>query len=776
MFIPNKNQFKFNYNFNLLHQKQKQEHKKWMWIVLIGCFLLQMLPYCIGVNLAKSFAGNEWLIWVNGNSTLIGLAFTIGTICASFIGPFIAKLFNKEISMRLIYGIGVCAATLGFATFSINAFLSPGTRSVPIATTVLWSGNIISQVGVVIFSGLGINNLINKWWPNEKRGFALGIAFAGGSFGNIWMQPLVGEFVKLFGNSPTTFEQYDENQLQYWTYLIIALIGLFLSILIVFFACKKPLPPIITFQENIKTQTTNPTQDVSILNTKKYPIYWIMFFGYMLIQMGAVHASQSGLIFRNYTLTANDMTSKYTYFNQITGIVFGIACLIGNAFGGILSEKIKPNRAIFLAGSLQVSSCIVMLYSIYEPNLIYLYMILSGLGVYIYTSMPSFLCGKLFGKGYSNSHTAFLGIFTGIGFALSNSLYGSITGNINTPHEFFGKTTNGNISSLLIYCLVLLVLGTLIVTLCSTIILNKGIKGLLEYSPTKYSQVITFKHGLKIYLLMHYFIWFKKGVYNIEIKFNKNKYLHSKRSYFQLIKANTRKILNKNQQLILLNLFWSNSLPNSYSRNDLYFLINHNYVSIIKNYYQINSNWVNSLKAKNQNEWFFNNYNNFQKQLDNNDRHIAFILDKLTTKNNYKIQKLEQKIKLTSKLTIDANKQIKNEIKANTRIKKLKKLETQIVNNNKLDEWSKYEKEYDYLLKIDNANNLKNKLQNDISNKIAKYQRKIFISNYIYEFDKKQQIEGYELLKDYYLHQNEHLNQLINHRLKLYYETRGKLK
>ena len=189
------------YDHQSLTKTRTKEQKKWMWIVLFGCFLLQMFPYCVAMNLTNVFVGSDWNVWTQGNTTIIGLTFSIGSVISALVGPLIARIFNKKISMRFIYSLGIFVAMIGFFGASFIVFIPESQRNLPIVSAILWITNAIKQIGVMVFSGLGVNNLISQWWPAEKRGFALGLAFTGGSLGNIWMQQLIGHLSQVFGNT-----------------------------------------------------------------------------------------------------------------------------------------------------------------------------------------------------------------------------------------------------------------------------------------------------------------------------------------------------------------------------------------------------------------------------------------------------------------------------------------------------------------------------------------------------------------------------------------------
>ena len=53
----------------------------------------------------------------------------------------------------------------------------------------------MQKVGCLLFSGIGVPYLINSWFPKEGRGKALGIAFYGGSIGNVFLQQITSQML-----------------------------------------------------------------------------------------------------------------------------------------------------------------------------------------------------------------------------------------------------------------------------------------------------------------------------------------------------------------------------------------------------------------------------------------------------------------------------------------------------------------------------------------------------------------------------------------------------
>ncbi len=789
MFKINQNNLTFSYNSKIIKQKAKKEYEQWKWIVLFGCFLFQMFPYCVALNLSNVFTGSDWIAWTQGNATIIGLSFTIGSMAAAIVGPFIAKIFGKHINMRLVYGLGVTLAMIGFASVSINAMLPENVRSLSVVTVILFVSNAISQIGVMIFSGLGINNLISKWWPHEKRGFALGLAFTGGAVGNIWMQQLVGALSKLFGNTLyigkgnvldygyDAIHGYAQNPLfvnQYVTYLIMASIGLICGIMIVLFACRKPMPSIDIFNVNetnieFKNKTNNTNKlEASPLNTFKYPIYWILLIGYFLIQMGAIHNSTKGNFVQN--ALANNYDIDYSQVMAIGGTLFGVACLVGNFSGGILNDKIGPTKSIFFAGLIQGLAVFCLMLSIKSPYLYYLYSIMSGISIYIFTSTPSYICGKLYGSGQSNNHMAILGMFTAVGFAVVNSIWGSLTGElkVSNSHTLFGLTTYGNLFVLEIFSLLCLVIGSIIVSICCSLILKKGIKGLLDYSPTKYSYIIFIKYSFYIFIscLLIDILGFDFRNTNffankIKSKKSKNKLIH----YFKNVENGIKQYypnLNDEQIKVLTYIASYKQITKTqliqYIKCDLQTIDSLLKLNLIDQNICLNIETIYFVHNQDSLDKLLNKYSTIKKEM----LRIDSQLKRITLKTNKKISKINGLISKFNNQQIDGNNKPITALLAENKIKKIEAKKTLLFSKvQNSDDWTKYKCEYNYLEKLYYLNRTKNILEIKKEEKLATLNKKLNIAYYISNYNSVKEIEGHDLLINYYLNKVDHYNDLI---------------
>ncbi len=825
------------YNFGQLKVDQQKEQKKWQIIVLIGCFLLQMLPYCVALNLVGVFAGSDWAVWLQGNSILLNLTFTMGALGAAAVAPSIAAMFGKKINMRFVYAMGVTLTMIGFALLAINAGVfsaNDGKIDTALACAVLWIPTILTQIGVMIFSGIGVNNLISRWWAPEKRGVALGIAFSGGSVGNMCLQPLVGFLGNTFGNHIFTYDEMKDwagctvvqsptgtgvltagtppkdlngyyysmvdgfkgfkalGDNQYVTYLILAAIGLIAGLAIVMVICRKPLPQLLGFEQTAKG-AANPAANkkadeaATLLDTKGYLPYWILPIGFGILQMGTVHANMNGQFIQHAVVVGTKL--NYNDMMATGGVIFGLGCFIGNICGGILNDKLGPTKSIALAGSTQVAGILCLLFSITEPNLVYAYFALVGISVYVYTSTPAFICGRLYGASQSNNHMAIYGIFIAVAFAIVNSITGVITGESTAANtvKFLGKDMHGNWSAVMIFAAVCMAVGTAIVVTCCYIITKKGIKGIKEYSPTKYSRIIFFKFSSLVNLSASKIIRSKKDFRNnparqekIAKKNEVTEFHNVKEEYFDHANEVLAKSkLNAAQKKLISSLYFYGYMTSEVAEGiskgatkDLDALVKLGLVKskpiLNQNLYQLTKVQFNPLKHS-ETANFDKDVTLFYEETTND---LATINERLA-KAQWKIRKQIKKVTAQKEAALkDYDKITKQSTMSAELVKKYEDKRTakmaQLVEKNATD-WKQYKVDYELAERIDESAAKAHAIEDKFNKKLTGLQTKLGVKAYTSNYSKIHQVEGIKLLLDYYNDVYGTYDKLINEYIINYY-------
>lgn len=359
-------------------------------LIVLGCMLLQAIPFAFASEVSPLFV--HYLHENFGfNIASVGLIFTVGAVASSLASPLLGHLYDKY-ATRLVMVAGLIFSGIGMF---MNAF-----------SNQLWQffvANAIIQVGVFLYSSLGVPYLIGKWFNAHERPKALGIAFAGGALGNFFLQSLVSNWLGRYSI--------------HFVYFLCASIALISGLLILFVLIRPNKNAAQVAQQNIKTPLSE--EGLGVKKTLKLPQFWLLASGMLFIGLNV--AAQS---------------SQYAnYFNQLSfspliigsiGSTFAIFSLIGNISGGFIVSKFGLLNATIIAGILQLcsSSSLLLLDHTQFLPLAYVWGICYGLSVYIYMSGPALIIQTLFGMHESSVTLGIFSIFFAVGFASGNVIFG----------------------------------------------------------------------------------------------------------------------------------------------------------------------------------------------------------------------------------------------------------------------------------------------------------------------------------------------------------------
>ncbi|HGF7792935.1 TPA: MFS transporter, partial [Enterococcus faecium] len=285
--------------------------------------------------------------------------------------------------------------------------------------------NSITQIGTVTFSGLGVPFLIATWFDEKSKASALGIAFAGGSIGNFFLQPIVTNLLN----------HYELHRV----YFMCALASLVVGVLVGVFLIHPNKQPI---ESSAAKQSTDSSKDSKISTNQSVPqgthpantqtgigykkttqqkSFWALSCFYLIIGL-AISALSSQ--YANFFASIHINT---TLIGTI-GSTFAIACLVGNVGGGFLFSKIGVRNAMFLAFILQLVTVILLIASIFIPSIkvisAFAWAVLYGFNVYSYMSAPAVMMQTLFGMKDTSQILGVFSIFFAVGFALGNIVFG----------------------------------------------------------------------------------------------------------------------------------------------------------------------------------------------------------------------------------------------------------------------------------------------------------------------------------------------------------------
>lgn len=374
-------------------------HGRRLMIILI-CMASQAIPFTIAQSIQPLFV--PYVVKTFDFSLAsYSLIFTFGAVSSAIISPMVGKILPK-INFRVIYLTGIILSAIAFAGFGLA-------RNLP----QFYAVAIFCMIGSVFFSGQGIPWIINHWFPGKGRGTALGLAFAGGSIGNFFMQPVAADLLKYFGSPHLPY--------------IILSVAILASGLIISFFIRLPGPDDIPQETTDKNAPTIPVdaskregREIKDIMADKW--FWIFSIGYVLIGMGIAPMANDYAVYLKAHMSISVV--------GLIGSVFAIGCLIGNIGGGMLFDKFGSAKVMAAAGILDIAAVLAMLAVGTSPvpaTAGFIFAICFGLAVLSYMSAPAFMAGDLFGMKNQGVMLGFVGLSYAIGFAVGTPLFGLIS-------------------------------------------------------------------------------------------------------------------------------------------------------------------------------------------------------------------------------------------------------------------------------------------------------------------------------------------------------------
>ncbi|MDE6182245.1 MAG: MFS transporter [Eubacteriales bacterium] len=376
-----------------MEQNKKNLNNKRYFMVFI-CFLIQAIPYCISQNLQS-----QMQVPVSKSGIISELGFTMlyfsGTIPV-LLNPILAKLYDK-FKIKYIYIAGLIIAGLSFASYGLakNALMFNASA-------------FLTQVGTLLFTGLSLPIMMSRWFPTEGRGTALGIALAGGSIGNVFLQQVV---VKLL-------ERYGWQQ----TYMILgamlAIVGIPLAILFIRYPKENE---VVISETSTNSKSKRVTYEgLSDAENMKNKYFWMFCLGALFICFAAVTLATQAIP----VLTTKGFSTSQV---AMAGSAYGVACLIGNVGGGKLFDKLGSFKPMMISCLGITLGLLIIIFMPQGSALGYLVPIFSGLTVFTLTSGPAYMPADVFGHKDGTQKFAKIGMFYALGSAVSPLLFTIVT-------------------------------------------------------------------------------------------------------------------------------------------------------------------------------------------------------------------------------------------------------------------------------------------------------------------------------------------------------------
>ena len=377
-----------------LSTNNKIDNKKKYFIVFI-CMFLQAVPYSIAQNIQPLFV--PYVIKQFGFSLAgFSLIFTCGAIASAIFSPVLGNVFEK-VNIKLLFLVGATLSAVGFMGFGFSHNLAQ-----------FYALAAMQKVGCLLFSGIGVPYLINSWFPKEGRGKALGIAFSGGSIGNVFLQQITSQMLASRGVT--------------YSYIFFGVLALVCSLPIVMIFVRLPkVGEVEVVEENEAEEVqTSGFDGLGAKATKKNKYFWLFSIGYAIIAV-----SISALSTQYATYFTGELGLSATLVGTL-GSVFAAFCLIGNVSGGALFDKIGTLKTMTISMLLQGVAIVALIFCAKVPALAFLFSIAYGLNVYSYMSAPAFMATDVFGKKESSKIFGTISLLFALGYAFGSTLVGMI--------------------------------------------------------------------------------------------------------------------------------------------------------------------------------------------------------------------------------------------------------------------------------------------------------------------------------------------------------------
>ena len=377
-----------------LSTNNKIDNKKKYFIVFI-CMFLQAVPYSIAQNIQPLFV--PYVIKQFGFSLAgFSLIFTCGAIASAVFSPVLGNVFEK-VNIKLLFLLGATLSAVGFIGFGFSHNLAQ-----------FYVLAAMQKVGCLLFSGIGVPYLINSWFPKEGRGKALGIAFSGGSIGNVFLQQITSQMLASRGAT--------------YSYIFFGVLALVCSLPIVMIFVRLPkVGEVEVVEENEAEEVqTSGFDGLGAKATKQNKYFWLFSIGYAIIAV-----SISALSTQYATYFTGELGLSATLVGTL-GSVFAAFCLIGNVSGGALFDKIGTLKTMTISMLLQGVAIVALIFCAKVPALAFLFSIAYGLNVYSYMSAPAFMATDVFGKKESSKIFGTISLLFALGYAFGSTLVGMI--------------------------------------------------------------------------------------------------------------------------------------------------------------------------------------------------------------------------------------------------------------------------------------------------------------------------------------------------------------
>ena len=391
-----------------MENKKQQSKIFYGWVIVVGCMLVQAVPYALAANIQSSFT--SYVTEAEGFTyTQFSLIFTIGTLVSALCAPFIGKLFaSPKANVKLLYVLGVILVGVGFSSMSLaggNIY-------------AYYALSILVQIGSAIVSAIGVPTLINSWFT-ENKGIAMGLAFSGGGIGNMILQQFAGRWLT---NPAIGYKG---------AYFRFGLLAIIVSLPVALFIMRFPKSkaelelnkPKKAKKDTSTTQNSNWGYSFAEVSKMKY--FWIFALSFIFV---GLYVGGMAVQFIPYFQTL-EKAQLFTLGSALVASAFGFFSIFGNLCGGVLFDKLGIRKALLLSGSLVITSGLSLIFAAQINALGFVFAVCLGVSMFSYVIGPAYMSGALFGNREFGTILGVVQIFFAIGFGSGSTIFGIIVDN-----------------------------------------------------------------------------------------------------------------------------------------------------------------------------------------------------------------------------------------------------------------------------------------------------------------------------------------------------------
>ena len=380
-------------------------------IIVIATFIIQFVVFTVTSNLMPVLQPTimEYQSISGSYVTQFSLIYTVGVIISAVAAPFIPMVY-KAIGIKASYMFGSALAGLSFLAM---AFIPQTVAGSDPTTSIYfyWIAAAGFNVGTAFVSSIGIPYLITKWYPVAQKGKMMGLAFMGGSIGNVFAMGLFQVISPSVDNIKMLIIVFG---------IVAAAVGIIISLLFIKDPTSQEME--IIHSEDSSTTKSSEVSELpgeTLMEAFKTPKFW-MFAG--------------GLILLGLYVAA--MATQYpTFYKQLEGgkeiyltigLVFAFASVLGNFLGGFLFDKIGVRATLLFGAFLAGGAALILIFSQTMPQLGYVFGVFKGLSVFTYIILPGYMVGFLFGQKNYGQILGICQMIFALGFAAGSAVFSAL--------------------------------------------------------------------------------------------------------------------------------------------------------------------------------------------------------------------------------------------------------------------------------------------------------------------------------------------------------------